>query len=331
LMWAHYAGEHTGICIGFEITEGLKMDHPEHFLPVKYSDSLPELSGNGFQTAMTMSLGVQGQVHTSSFKIAFSDKTFQAAITTKPSCWRYEEEWRYIEPYPGLFEWPGRISELTFGLKCSDEKRKHFVRLAEEHIPNEVKLYEIRKRQGTNALERCKCENAKTTPSIRQPAVLNSKGENANMSAQEFAAKVERLIRQEHYGEALFQIEENLKTNVGNPILLHLKGVALGYAKEPHKALECFRQITDGHPEIAQGWYQMSCALVELGRNEEAIDALRKAVGLDPNDASAAFNLGVQLYKVKQAKEEALVHLRSAERLGHRRARQAITEVESHT
>lgn len=156
LMWAHYAGEHTGICIGFEATKNSKMEHPEHFLPVNYSDSLPELNDDGFQAAMTMSMGAQGRVHTSSFKIAFSDKTFQAAITTKPTCWRYEEEWRYIEPYPGLFDWPGRISELTFGLKCSDERQEHFVRLAEKHIPNEVSLYEIRKKHGTNALERCR-------------------------------------------------------------------------------------------------------------------------------------------------------------------------------
>ncbi len=205
----------------------------------------------------------------------------------------------------------------------------HFVRLAEEQIPNEVRLYEIRKQHGTNALERCTYEKAKTEPIIRKPATLNKDGDVAKMSALEFAAKMERLIRQEQYGEALFQLEENLKSNPGDPILLHLKGVAHGYAKEPHKALECFRQLTIDHPEVGQGWYQMSCALVELGRNEEAISVLRKAIDLDPNDASIAFNLGVQLYKVQQAKEEALVHLRRAERLGHRRARQAIAEVES--
>lgn len=140
---------------------------------------------------------------------------------------------------------------------------------------------------------------------------------------------MERLIRQERYGEALFQLDENLKSHPGDSILLFWKGVAYGYAKEPSKALDCFKQLTEQHPKVAQGWYQMSCALVELKRHEEAIGALRKCTNLDPNDASAAFNLGVQLFKVQQAREEALVHLRRAERLGHRRARQAIAEVES--
>lgn len=164
LMWSHYAGEHTGICIGFEIVPGSQLDHSDHFLPVIYSDALPEMDKDGFQTVMAMSLDERGMLYTSSFKMSFTDKTFQKAITTKPTCWSYEEEWRYVEAYPGLFDWPGHFSELTFGLKCTDERRAYYIQLAEEHVPNEVRLFQIRKRHGTNSLERVELEKRVTSP-----------------------------------------------------------------------------------------------------------------------------------------------------------------------
>ena len=104
--------------------------------------------------------------------------------------------------------------------------------------------------------------------------------------------------------------------------------LAYGFSKQPEKALECFIALTDAHPDDAQGWYQVSVALDELGRNEEALSALRKAFKLDQNDASIAFNLGMTLSRVQDTPDEALVYLRRAEDLGHRRAHQTIAYLE---
>jgi len=330
LMWAHYAGEHKGVCVGFEGVPGSKMENSDHFLPVLYSDALPEMEGSGFNVVMAMSLDEHGKGYTSSFKIAFTDKTFQRAITTKPMRWSYEEEWRYVEPYPGLFEWPGTISELTFGLRCPDERRAHYIRLAEEHVPNAVRLFEIRKKHGTNALERVPSEPSATTPKHAARPRGGAASEVAELGAEEFVAKMERLLREERYGEVIFQTEENLKRHPGSPVLLGLKGTAHGSAGDHGKALECFREITENYPGVAHGWYQMSCAFVALKRHEEAVDALRKAFALDPNDASTALNLGVELLHVQDTPDEALIYLRRAERLGHRRAHQIIKEIEAH-
>jgi hypothetical protein len=74
LMWAHYAGEHTGVCLGFEGMPGSRMDHHDCFLPVIYSDSLPEIGKDGFNVVMSMSMDGRGKLYTSSFKVAFTDK-----------------------------------------------------------------------------------------------------------------------------------------------------------------------------------------------------------------------------------------------------------------
>lgn len=324
LMWAHYAGEHTGVCIGFERVSGSRMNEPAHFVPVIYSDLLPELDKDGFQTVMSLSADEMGRPYTSSFKIAFDDKTFQRAITTKSTHWSYEEEWRYIEPYPGLFDWPGTLAELTFGFKCPVERREHYIELAEQYVPNEVRLFEIRKKPGTNAFERVPFGKQSTSPRSVERAKSD---DNEDMSLQEFVGKVERLIRQEKYGDALYHIDENLKNNPDLPPLLHLKGVAHGYANQPEKALEAFQSLTRVEPEYAQGWYQVACALSELERHEEAVESLRRAYKLDPNDASTALNLGVEIVRTQGPTEEALTYLRRAEQLGHRRASQMVAYV----
>ncbi len=148
------------------------------------------------------------------------------------------------------------------------------------------------------------------------------------MSADEFVAKMERLTRQERYGDVIFQVEENLKDDPDDPTLLDIKGVAHGMAQEPKKALACFQKITEKHPEIARGWYQTACALIGLNRREEAVEALKKAYEIDPNDASTALNLGVELFNTQADKKKALVFLEQAKRLGHHRAHSVIAEIE---
>ena len=328
LMWAHYAAEHTGLSLGFKKLPGSRLADPVHFLPVIYSDQLPEMK-EGFNVEMTFSMSEAGMMYTSAHKIAFHDQTFQKAITTKPVCWEYEEEWRYVEPYPGLFKWPGPLCEITFGLKCPSERRKHYIDIVEAHIPYPVKFFEMRKRHGTNALDRLVYEIAESSPKIAAlpddpPPFVDDKRE---MTEAEFIAKMERLIRQGNYGEVIFQVQENLNNNPDNGALLNLMGIACGMAQQPDKALECFNKITKLYPDLGHGWYQAACALIELDRNEEALEALKKAYAINPKDLSTVFNLGIVLFKTGGEPHEAIGYLKQAERLGHRRAHEVITEI----
>jgi tetratricopeptide (TPR) repeat protein len=327
LMWAHYAGEHSGICLGFEKTENSRLSNPEHMLPVIYSDKLPEMDKNGFNVEMGFSLDENGRLYTSSYKIAFSDSTFQKAITTKPTCWQYEEEWRYVEPYPGEFEWPGKLVEVIFGLKCSEDRRKHYIKLLEENVEYPVSLSEMKKKRGSNQLEIFPLEVPASLPKInsRPAKTIEPK---TQMDSKEFGNKMDQLIRQGNYGEVIFQVDENLKSDPNSFFLLSLKGTAHGYAQEHDKALICFTKMAELHPEMSDSWYQMACALSALGRNDEAIEALEKAFEINPNDASTCFNLGVELITKNANIEDALKYLKIADRLGHRRAYGIISEIE---
>ena len=68
LMWAHYAKDHTGICIGFKRNVGIF--HAAN--PVRYSDDFPII----VRPRDT------------------DEEMFQKTFLTKAKCWNYEDEWR---------------------------------------------------------------------------------------------------------------------------------------------------------------------------------------------------------------------------------------------
>lgn len=327
LMWAHYGGDHFGLNIGFSKQPESKLNNKNHFMPVIYSDELPEMSKDGFKTQMTFSSDENGRLYSSSYKISFEDETFQKVISTKPSCWGYEKEWRYVEPFKGLYDWPGQIEEVTFGLRCPDNRINHYINLIEENILNEVRLYRIVKSPGTNKLKRIEHDKTVSQPDL-QKISLKVKTPKKQFSTEEFKDKLERLLQQERYGEVIFQTEENLKTHPESPTLLHFKGVAHGLSNQPVKALECFSKYCELYPDIGQAWYQKSCSLIELGRHEEALQDLVKAYKLDKTDPSIPYNLAIEIIMVNNDLEEALKYLKIADRLGHRKSIFLINEIE---
>ncbi|MEM9366449.1 MAG: DUF2971 domain-containing protein [Planctomycetota bacterium] len=330
LMWAHYAENHQGICLGFSPAPNLKLADPDHCMPVIYSDELPRMEGDGLTTSISFAVDAQGIPYTSSLKIAFSDKTFRRIVTTKPTCWAYEQECRYIEPFGGLSDWPGLLTEITFGLRCSVDRRRHYVQLLEAHVPNGVQLFEIRKKKGTNAIERV---SMNFVTSSRAPITQKKlpSDEPERLGVHEFASRMQQLIQQERYGDVIFQTSENLKNDPESPILLHLKATALGLAQRHAEALKCFRNLRDRFPNVAAGWYGMACAYESMDQLERVVPLLRKAADLEPNDPSIVLNLGIHLSHKEESLREWLQYLRQAENLGHRRARRLIDQIENST
>ena len=75
LMWAHYANNHQGFCIGYNFKE-LQDDLTDLILPVIYSDELLEIS---------------------KLLLPKSKKSLlMNAITRKSKAWEYEKEWRML-------------------------------------------------------------------------------------------------------------------------------------------------------------------------------------------------------------------------------------------
>jgi tetratricopeptide (TPR) repeat protein len=329
LMWAHYADQHRGLCLGFRQASGSKLADPAHCLPVIYSNSLPAMETNGIQTVMSMAMDALGRPYTSSLKLAFTDKTFQRVVTTKPTNWAYEQEVRYIEPFGGLCDWPGPLAECTFGLRCRDDRRRYYIDLLETHVPNDVHLFEMRVKPGTNSIERVPLQPPATKTRAPAKATRDSSRAREDLSLKAFAARMEQLIQQERYGEVIFQVGENLKNYPSSPVLLHIKGTAHGLAQEHAIAYEIFRDLSEQHPNVAASWYGMACAVESMGRPDEAAPLLERAYGLDPNDPSIALNLGVHLVRSPETRAKGLDCLRQAEKLGHRRARRIIDRIEA--
>ena len=134
--------------------------------------------------------------------------------------------------------------------------------------------------------------------------------------------------QQERYSEVIYETGGNLKVSPSSPVVLHLKATAHGLAQDHHEALKIFRELADRYPNVAAEWYGMACALESLGKVDEVVPLLLRASQLEPNDPSIALNLGVHLVGEDETCAEGLMHLRRAEKLGHRQARRIIDEVE---
>ena len=129
LLWAHYAENHWGICLEYEIPDEV---YRTQFLPVKYSKSQPVLQKverypEGDINAGALSLGINGDA---------------AVFLTKSEDWAYEQEWRMLRIAEQPLEKgekhaiPGKLSAVYFGLRTDEATKKIIYRLvsSESHI-----------------------------------------------------------------------------------------------------------------------------------------------------------------------------------------------------
>jgi len=123
LMWAHYAGSHTGFCVGFRVRP---FNMFAEALQVVYHESAP-----------VFTLGT-----------ARLEELHEAATLAKSAHWSYEDEWRMIfrhitHEIPKLLPFAAAdLAEIIFGLRVHEEA-ECAVRAASADVPN-VKFGRIR-------------------------------------------------------------------------------------------------------------------------------------------------------------------------------------------
>lgn len=156
LMWAHYGGNHSGVALGFGCNPDCKLSQPRHALPVTYASEKPTFK-IGFKNEITI-YSAPGGGTKSVGRVSFEDDVFRAAISTKTPAWNYEREWRYVEESSGLFDWPGPLVSVTFGLKMTPERRSYYRRLAEANSGKDVRFFEVQlsRSLGGLAVKECK-------------------------------------------------------------------------------------------------------------------------------------------------------------------------------
>ena len=150
LMWAHYGANHRGVAIGFETSPDCKLSDSRHTLPVEYTPQKPNFK-SGFKSEVQIFPPGSGQQNI--VRVSFEDEVFRAALSTKTLVWQYEREWRYIEESHGLFDFPGKITTIVFGLRMDSERKKHYKNLASEIIRNEIKFFEIKENSKLSGFE----------------------------------------------------------------------------------------------------------------------------------------------------------------------------------
>ena len=99
LLWSHYTGNHSGICLGFcgrDESETLK---DAGIYPVKYEESYPEVD----------------------FAQVWHMEGLAKILWTKNKVWSYEKEWRMVRIEGNeLVDYPGKLNKIIFGLRTSE-------------------------------------------------------------------------------------------------------------------------------------------------------------------------------------------------------------------
>lgn len=101
LMWSHYADEHKGICIEYDITKSVGKKP----MPVDYNGERGISLSNIFEYIFNSSLDALNEIEHKYFY-------------TKASQWSYEEEWRLVSERQGLASAPFHLSAIYFGMRC---------------------------------------------------------------------------------------------------------------------------------------------------------------------------------------------------------------------
>jgi hypothetical protein len=125
LMWAHYADQHTGFCLGFEPSPGTPLANRKYSKPVRYVDEYPQVDFDKMRIRRTLS-SIPGELELESkTTIDWDDENLQNVLYCKSKQWEYEQEWRYVKrgggcetPYPGL------LRTVIFGLKCPNMRQQ---------------------------------------------------------------------------------------------------------------------------------------------------------------------------------------------------------------
>ncbi|MBI1886954.1 MAG: DUF2971 domain-containing protein [Nitrosomonadales bacterium] len=103
LMWAHYAANHTGLCIEYDVEAEADLGNGS-LRPVSYSTEYPTLSIYDFGVDIL--------------------KTTLRILTTKSMEWAYEKEWRYFENNKKNTEIPSpfEITGVIFGARMKTDQ-----------------------------------------------------------------------------------------------------------------------------------------------------------------------------------------------------------------
>lgn len=101
LLWAHYADNHKGFALGFQLWVD---EIPENLIEVQYVSEIPKSSAHG---------------------------ELKDIVKYKASEWSYEDEYRFIYDQGNqLVKYPMKLTDVVFGLRMPEADRHLVARIA---------------------------------------------------------------------------------------------------------------------------------------------------------------------------------------------------------
>ena len=145
VMWSHYADEHKGLCIEFDLRKILDQNPDLSVSNVTYQSELPESKLVKTFPPTDSALYVSSVVDKS---------VFSKILTTKDVTWSYEQEIRIIKEKFGVAKFtPECIVSISFGLRTSERDINTVVRLLADKAYAHIKWYKAKKSKITYSLE----------------------------------------------------------------------------------------------------------------------------------------------------------------------------------
>jgi hypothetical protein len=136
LMWSHYADEHRGLCIEYDLA-----DHKcEHLFRVDYATSGDIKVSDLFEWKVRGSATAEHSVRNSFFY-------------AKAKQWRYEREWRDVAKTSGVDDAPFTLSAVYFGLRCDRAVLTTVVKLFSKTSAR-LKFFEVYRKDNSFRLKR---------------------------------------------------------------------------------------------------------------------------------------------------------------------------------
>lgn len=151
-MWAHYASNHKGFCLGFHLSEKFtKHDKDEGtigMVPVIYCNDNP-VKELFLEFAARDSRDTGDEDTLNATWGDFWQSIYSAGLTSKSKHWKYEREIRVLRKGGGLVSFdPSELVEVVFGLAMLPPTRKTVLTLLAAGEWKHVKVKEILRGPG---------------------------------------------------------------------------------------------------------------------------------------------------------------------------------------
>jgi hypothetical protein len=131
IMWAHYGGNHKGICIEFDKNK-LPFNLCEQ---VEYVNEVVNIEIDNLSNLETQDSSI-----------------FNNVFLRKNTIWEYEKEWRLVSKANSFVKYlPDAIKSITFGFFC-DEKSKTEIYKSTDHLG--IKYFEVLRSKVSYKIEK---------------------------------------------------------------------------------------------------------------------------------------------------------------------------------